>query len=463
MFLIEYNRNYRDEDRAMYKPKFSINDVIKVTGGDFIGNIDKNTEFSISTDTRTITKDDAYLALCGQVFDGHNFVQNAFSRDAKIAVIDEKHVGLTKEIKGNFVVVKNTLTAYLELASFHKDRMGVKVIAVTGSSGKTTTKEYLYSVFNSKFKTQKSIKNHNNEIGLCQTLLSVEEGTKYCIVEMGMRGLGEIDLLAKYARPDIALITNAGTAHIGILGSRENIAKAKCEITNYLKPENYLIFHNEMLIKEFATGNFNKISYGIDEVKVIEKSKNICAFEYDNFVFTITDSAEFNILNALAAIKAAKLENYTYDEIQKGLLVFQNVEYRNEITVLKNGTTVISDCYNANPDSASASLKHICEIYKYKKIVVVFGDMFELGEYEEQYHRDVGKLINELNVNYFVSVGKLAKIMSEEVNKLPKKVCENVEEAAEFLLKITDEDTIIFLKASRGMYFEKILEIIKGK
>jgi len=447
----------------MFKPKFTLEELIKITKGDFIGNLSLDTSYSVSTDTRTITNEDAYLAICGAVFDGHNFVQNAFNSNAQVAIIDKNHIDLTDKINGNFIVVEDTLIAYLSIAQFHAQRCKTKIIAVTGSSGKTTTKEFLFSVFNAKCKTQKSIKNHNNEIGLCQTLLSVEPDTKYCIVEMGMRARGEIDLLAKYACPEVAVITNVGNAHIGILGSRENIAKAKCEITNYLNPNDLLIAHDEELIRNTLTGDFNKVFYDLSEVKILEKSVNYCKFEYDNFVFEIKDSADFNILNALASIKAAKSENYTYEIIQKGLLEFQNVEFRNEIITLNNGATVISDCYNANPESAKASIKNICEVYTDKKIIIVFGDMFELGEFEEQYHREVGKLINELNVNYFISVGKLAKITAEEINNLPKKSFDTTEEGAEFLISVMDKDTLIFLKASRGMKFEKILEIIKEK
>ena len=447
----------------MYKSTFTIHELIKITDGKFIGDIDTSIGLGISTDTRTISSDDAYLALAGAVFDGHEFVKNAFEKGAKLAIVNENYVDI--EEGQNYLIVKNTLEAYLKIAAFNRNRRSAKIIGVTGSSGKTTTKEFLYSVFSSKFKTQKSIKNHNNEIGLCQTLLSIEPDTKYCIVEMGMRALGEIDLLAKYARPDIALITNVGTAHIGILGSRENIAKAKCEITDYMTENDILLAHNEVLIKNELLNKqkFKKVFYDLDEIEIVEKTENFSKIKYDNFVLEIPSSASYDILNALASIKAAKLEKYTNEEIQKGLLNFQNVEFRNEISTLKNGAIVISDCYNANPDSAELSMKHISEAYKNKKIVIVFGDMFELGEFEEEYHKKIGRIVNELNVNYFVSVGKLAKITAKEVLNVDKKSFETVEEAAEFLPQIIDKDTLVFLKASRGMKFEKILEIIREK
>ena len=269
----------------MFKPSFTIQELIEITNGEIVGNIDQTTILTISTDTRTITEKDCYLAICGATFDGHNFVEVAFNSNSKLAIIDENHKSLCEKIQGNFLIVKNTLEAYLNIAKFHKNRCKAKIIGVTGSSGKTTTKEFLFSVFNALAKTKKSIKNHNNEIGLCQTLLSIEPDTEFCIVEMGMRALGEIDLLAKYSTPDVAVITNAGTAHIGILGSRENIAKAKCEITNYLTTNGVLIAHNEDLIKETINQKYNSnpefksVFYDLDEVKIIEKTENSCKFE----------------------------------------------------------------------------------------------------------------------------------------------------------------------------------------
>ena len=447
----------------MFKPKFNIDDLIKVPGGELI-NGSNIPALSISTDTRTITQEDAYLAICGAVFDGHNFVKNAFDSGAKLAIIDKKHKDIVSQVDGCFLIVEDTLNAYLQIAKFHKDNQKVKILAVTGSSGKTTTKEILYAVFNSKFKTNKSIKNHNNEIGLCQTLLAIEPDTKYCIVEMGMRGLGEIDLLAKYATPDCAIITNAGSAHIGILGSLENIAKAKCEISNYLKDDALLVAHNNELIKNnLASGNYEKIFYDLNDVKILEQSENKGRFIYKNEEYVLPDGADFNILNSLAVINIALKEGFSSEEINRGFQEFKNIEYRNEVTKLSCGAIVISDCYNANPDSTKVSLKHIAQTYKDKKIVVVFGDMFELGEFEENYHKEIGELINSLNVNYFVSVGNLAKITAREVNNIPKKICKDVNEAAEFLSEFMEEDTLVFLKASRGMHFEKILEMIKGK
>lgn len=447
----------------MYKPVFDINDLIQITNAKLINNAPSGV-FSISTDTRTITENDVYLALCGNVFDGHDFVIGAFKKGIKLAIIDKHHEALFIQENYPFLVVENTQEAYLKIAKAHKDRQNAKIIAVTGSSGKTTTKELFYAVFNSKYKTQKSLKNHNNEIGLCQTLLSIEPDTQYCIVEMGMRAMGEIDLLAKYANPDISIITNAGSAHIGILGSLENIAKAKCEVANYLSGKGLLVAHNNEMIKNnLKSGNYKKIFYDMNEATIIERKVNFSKFLYKNNEFILPDGADYNVLNSLSVINVALEEGFLPEEINKGLLGFKNIEFRNESYQLKSGATVISDCYNANPESACASLKNLAQIYSDKKVVIVFGDMFELGEFELQYHKQIGELINSLNVNYFVSVGKLAKITAAEVINTPKRIFENVVEAAEFLPTIMDENTVVFLKASRGMQFEKILEIIREK
>ena len=207
--------------------KFTVEELKLATDAEVKGSL--NGEFEISTDTRTIKKGDLYLPLKGANFDGENFCDKAIEAGA-VGCFCTKDDCLAKfSLK-----VQNTLTSYLEIANFARKKYNPTVVAITGSSGKTTTKEMVYSVLSEKFKTHKTYSNHNNEIGFCQTVLSMPEDTEVLIVEMGMRGFGEIDLITKYAQPDYAIITNVGSAHIGRLGSLDNIAKAKCEITKYL-------------------------------------------------------------------------------------------------------------------------------------------------------------------------------------------------------------------------------------
>lgn len=208
--------------------RFLVDDLKRATNAEVKGSLDA--DYEISTDTRTIKKGDLYLPLKGANFDGENFCDKAIEAGAAGCFCTKDDCTADFTLK-----VPDTLTAYLQIANFARRKYNPKVIGITGSSGKTTTKEMVYSVISEKFKTHKTFSNHNNEIGFCQTVLSMPEDTEVLIVEMGMRGLGEIELITKYSEPDYAIITNAGSAHIGRLGSLDNIAKAKCEITKYLK------------------------------------------------------------------------------------------------------------------------------------------------------------------------------------------------------------------------------------
>ena len=196
-----------------------IKELIAATNAKVIKPIDENLDVNISTDTRTIKKGDFYLPLKGASFDGEKFITQALEKGA---------VGAFCTKDGGNLQVTDTLTAYLELANYRRKKLNFKVVAITGSSGKTTTKELVASTLSEKFKTFKTPLNHNNEIGFCQTIFETPDDTEVLVLEMGMRGLGEIELLSKYSEPDITIISNVGTAHIGRLGSRENIAKAKC-------------------------------------------------------------------------------------------------------------------------------------------------------------------------------------------------------------------------------------------
>ncbi|MDD3594715.1 MAG: UDP-N-acetylmuramoyl-tripeptide--D-alanyl-D-alanine ligase [Candidatus Gastranaerophilales bacterium] len=448
----------------MVSPYFALKDLINCTNGKLYGSADKLGNFSVSTDTRTLSKNDIYIALKGEKFDGHDFVVKAFECGCQGAVISKNNVDNFKDLLAEgrfFIAVDDTSKAYLKIANFYRKQQNVKIIAITGSSGKTTTKEMVYAVLNSQFNTQKSIKNHNNEIGLCQTLLSIEPETQYCVIEMGMRAQGEVDLLSKYAQPDVAVITNVGPAHIGILGSLENIAKAKCEIVNYLQQDGVLFALDDELIKNNVKTEAKKEFYSLDDVNIISRTSGGSIFNYKDALYRINEFAEFNILNALVAIKIGQYVGMKHDEIQSGLLSFRNVEFRNEVTILDCGATVISDCYNANPFSVEASIKSVSEIYKDKNIIVVFGDMLELGEFEKDYHRKTGEIINNSNVNYFTTVGELAKIAAEQVENKKTKSFSSTEEAVSFLKTIIDKNSLVLLKASRGMRFEEILKGLK--
>lgn len=435
--------------------KFTVEELKLATNAEVKGSL--NGEFEISTDTRTIKKGDLYLPLKGANFDGENFCGKAIEAGAVGCFYTKDDCPAKFSLK-----VQNTLTSYLEIANFARKKYNPTVVAITGSSGKTTTKEMVYSVLSEKFKTHKTYSNHNNEIGFCQTVLSMPEDTEVLIVEMGMRGFGEIELITKYAQPDYAIITNVGSAHIGRLGSLDNIAKAKCEITKYLK--NTLIANDNERIKKFADFTGEKIFYSLKDVDIIEKHSGYSKFVYKNQEYELNVEGDYNIENSLSAIELGFKLGMSYDEIKKGLAKYHPIEKRWEVQEIQ-GNKIINDSYNANPESMKASVSTFIELYP--NPVVVLGNMGELGENEVEFHREVGEFLGKKFKGkkvLFLTVGELAKYIGDELLKygFEVKSFKNNVETSCYILDNLHEGNTIFLKASRSMKFEEIIENLKN-
>ena len=301
----------------------------------------------------------------------------------------------------------------------------------------------------------------------------MQENCEVLIVEMGMRGLGEIELISKYAEPDYAVITNAGSAHIGRLGSLDNIAKAKCEITKYLKKA--LIAHDNERIRKFANFDGEKIFYSINEVEILEKKTGYSKFSYKGKIYELNVEGDYNIENSLAAIELGYKTGMTYEEIKSGLAKYKPIEKRWEVQTV-NGFNIINDSYNANPESMKASVSTFLELYK--NPVAVLGNMGELGQNEVEFHREVGRYIAEryakdsntsippylhTSDTTFLTVGDLAYYIGEELEKqgFSVKHFNNNIETSRYILDNLHAGCTIFLKASRAMKFEEIIENIR--
>ncbi len=395
------------------------------------------------------------MPLKGGKFDGAAFIDSALSNGAKGIFVSDK--ALADKNCDFIFLVEDTKIAYLELARFYKRKVNPVTIAVTGSSGKTTTKEMMFSVVSTAFKSHKSILNHNNEIGLCQTLLSMPEDTRVLVVEMGMRGLGEIELLSEFAEPDIAIISNVGSAHIGRLGSLENIAKAKCEITSFLDEDGVLIAHDSKLIKNANAFEGETIYFSLDNehLEDIELSQSGSSFTYKGFRYQLNIEGEYNIENALAVIEAGLVLGMNESDIAKGLAEYRPIEKRWE-TKNVGGYNVINDSYNANPDSVKAAVKTFLQNADSPKVVVL-GDMGELGDYEKDYHKEIGKYLDDFSFDFLVTVGNLAGFIKPENQKNYKNFADN-KSAAEYIRSNIEKGANILLKASRSMKFEEIIE-----
>lgn len=437
---------------------FNKEELIKATGAKVLKDSNKEASFNVSTDTRTIKTGDIYLPLKGANFDGEKFIDKAIISGAKAYFTTSDNIFDNADL---VLKVESTLEAYLNIAKYYRNKINPITIAITGSAGKTTTKELVYSVVSQKYNTQKTFSNHNNEIGFCQTVLGMNEDTKALIVEMGMRGLGEIELISTHLEPNYAIITNCGSAHVGRLGSLDNIAKAKCEITKGLKKNGTLFAKNQTRIKKFIDFDGEKIYYSLEDVKILKQTKSYSKFEYKNETYELNVEGEYNIENSLSAIELGQKLGLSISEIKKGLASYHPIEKRWEEEEI-NGLKFINDSYNANPESVKASVKTFVDLYK--NPVVVLGDMKELGDNEITYHKEVGRYLSTLNKNVkYITIGNLAHETGKELenNGFDIIYLNSNKDAACYILENLNKDNTIFLKASRSMQFEEILDNIR--
>ena len=425
-----------------------IRELIAATGAKVLKEVDENLDVKISTDTRTIKEGDFYLPLKGANFDGEKFIADALKKGAAGSFCTGEDGALQ---------VQDTLQAYLELANYRRNQLNFTVVGITGSSGKTTTKELTASVLSQKYRTFKTPLNHNNEIGFCQTIFEAPDDTEVLVLEMGMRGLGEIELISKYAEPDITIISNVGTAHIGRLGSRENIAKAKCEIVKYQRG-NVFIAHNDELIKKTVEFNGRQIYYSINDVKILDKNAQGSKFEYQGNIYELNTGGDYNIENSLAAINAGLVLALSVKQIQEGLKSYTPIEKRWE-TETAGGYKIINDSYNANPESMKAFVDTVFELYK--DFVIILGDMGELGENEIEYHKELGLYINSKKSPdskvTILSAGNLSKYITDMITNYPVRHFETLKDAAEYIKININKNETLFLKASRSMKFENLI------
>ena len=434
-----------------------LEEIISATGAQVIKTIETIDNIEISTDTRTIKKGNFYLPLKGANFDGENFLDKAIESGAIGCFITRDTYPENAKI---VLKVSDTLETYLKLANFYRHKIAPKVVAITGSSGKTTTKEMVFAVLKEKFNTVKTLSNHNNEIGLCQTIFSMTPDTEVLIVEMGMRGLGEIELLSRYAEPDVAIITNAGTAHLGRLGSLDNIAVAKCEIAQHLNPQGVLIAHDCERLRKYNNFAGEKIFFSISNAKVIERKAGYTKFIYKEDEYEIFTEGDFNVENAISAIEAGLALKMPPALIKKGLASYKPIEKRWEAENIA-GLNIINDSYNANPESMKASVAAFLGLYP--KPVVVLGDMGELGEQEARLHSQVGEALAKIapEGTKFLTVGNLSRNIADALKGFDVTSVDTNKEAAEFLQKHAPKGSNVFLKASRAMKFEEIINYIK--
>ncbi len=451
--------------------KIRCGEVVEAVEGKLINGSLEDFFTSICTDSRNIKPGALFIPLKGERYDGHDYVDAAFKNGAQGALT---HADVTGSAEKTLIRVKDTRKALGDIAACYRNKFDIRLVAITGSVGKTSTKDMVARVLAQKFHVMKTIGNFNNDIGLPLTMFTLEGNHEVAVVEMGMSGFGEISRLTHIAKPDIAVITNIGISHIEQLGSRNNILKAKMEILEGLKNHGIVILNGDDKLLYGLKGllDYKTVYYGLDEemdynaynVRTGESSVRF-DIELMNKEYNIYINAPglHNVYNALAAIAAGIELGIEPDSILEGISKFKSDKMR--LNIVNTGKIkVIDDVYNSSPDSVKAAINVLYDM-KGMRSIVVLGDMLELGGYAIEAHREIGKFAVSKGVDYIIAVGKQsAHIVNGALEagmheQRAYSFLQN-QDAVEFLQKmILDGDTVL-IKGSRSMKMEEIVNKI---
>lgn len=425
----------------------------------------------ISLDSRDIDGNTLFFAIKGERFDAHDFAQQV-SESGAAALVCHKKVDVSCPV----IYVDDTKKALLKLSSYYRSKFGdLILIGLTGSVGKTTTKEMTACVMEQKYKTLKTEGNFNNEIGMPKTLFRLERDTECAVIEMGMSEFGEISDLSNAAKPNCAIISNIGVSHIENLGSRDGIFKAKLEMLEGLRKGSPLVLNgDDDKLSTVKNDDFNVLFFGINnpdcDVRAVDIEETELHTEFTALCregrqnISLPTVGIHNVYNALAAITVGLCFGVTLEQAANGLENYIPSGMRQRIKKLR-GITFIEDCYNASPDSQKAALNSLCTVAKGRKIAVV-GDMLELGSYSETAHRLVGEYAAEKNIDFLYTLGENSKYTADSARRggLTNvfEFTDKQDLANALLEELKDGDTVIF-KASRGMKLEEVFSIIYEK
>ena len=450
----------------------TLNKIAAVTGGKIIQGDREVILSAVSTDTRKIKKGDLFFALSGERYDAHNFLAQAAAAGAGGLVIS-RQVVLPVDIPA--LIVDDTLAALQALAAFNRERCRLPVIGITGSNGKTTTKDMVAAVLETRLHTLKTPGNFNNEIGLPLTLLDVDDSFDAAVVEMAMRGPGEIDELCRIARPNGAIVTNIGETHLELLGTVSDIAAAKGEILEHIPPAGFALLNagSPFVRREARRCRGKVIFFGTEETAGI-MAENIrpegggnrfeAVVNGERHEFFLPVPGRHNVVNALAAIGVGLEMGLSFEEIARGLAGVVLTEMRLEV-VETASLKIINDTYNANPTSTKAALQVLMEAAGRRRTVAVLGNMQELGRRAEEGHREVGETAVGLGVDYLVTVGDLATGIAEGAAGagLPGERifrCPDNAMAVEAVDGLLLDGDVVLVKGSRGMRMEEIVQYL---
>lgn len=421
-------------------------------------------------DNRKVEQDYLFIPMVGARVDGHDFIEDAFSKGA-LASLSERNLG---EASGPYIIVDDTKVALKQIATAYRMELSIPVIGVIGSVGKTSTKEMLTSVLETKYKVLKTEGNFNNEIGLPLTICRIKDEHQVAVVEMGISDFGEMHRLGDIAKPNIVVMTNIGQCHLEFLKNRDGILKAKTEVFEHMPKDGIVVLNgdDDKLINADTLG-LRKIFYGLNNQEIsatnveadgITGTKATINIVGEVFEATINLPGKHNVMNALAASAVGRVLGLSLEEICRGLKNASTISGRNNIIQIRD-ITVIDDCYNANPVSMKASIEVLGKAPG--RTIAVLGDMGELGTDERRLHYEIGESLEENHIGYVFTVGELSKEINDSLKKNNSSCMahhyETVENMLEDFIPIIRGGDTILVKASHFMNFSAVVEAIKTK
>ncbi len=453
----------------------SVKQILEATKGNYING---NKEYIVKDyvlDSRIVKKDDFFIPIVGSNIDAHEYILECLSKGICGYFIEKSNINKEEIIKKSIEINKDICIieiiksedALYEIGKYNRKlHMDIPVIAVTGSVGKTSTREMISSILSIKYNVLTTYKNYNGYIGLSLMLLKLEN-QELAILEHGIDYIGEMDKLTNASRPNIAVVTMIGTAHIGKFGSQENIFKEKLDVSKYMDKNCTLILNgDDKFLNSYNNPNINVLKYSINDVKNIEMNEFGTKFKTKIYntekVVELNEIGKHNIYNTIAAIKVAEINRVKTEDILKGILNYSNTLGRFVKRIINSNIQIIDDAYNASVDSMKSGIKSI-EIMNAKRKIVILGDMLELGDYSDALHLEVGKIFKDINIDFLFTLGEKSKIISDEAKKYINNVkqFDEMESLIKELCNIIREGDLVYFKASKAMKFIDIMEQVE--
>lgn len=458
----------------------SLNELLKVTAGKLWDDVEANQTIArgVSIDSRTIKRENLFVAIPGERFDGHQFVSEAAKRGASLVILSqEKTNQVNKEkLEGTpAVLVKDARKALRDIALWHRNKFGVPTVAVTGTNGKTTTKDMIAQVLSSEFRVLKSIRSYNNLVGVPLTLFEMNSDTEVLVLELGMSNPGEIGVLTRTAKPSLGIITNIGPAHLESMESLEKIAQAKFELLDNMPLPNTAVLNadDEFLAQRIKEAKEETISFAINN-KADFKASEITTTDEGYIGFKLNGRlnvnlkllGEHNVYNALAAFAVGAHMGVEEAKIKRSLERYKPSELRMELVRLGN-VKVINDSYNANPVSMANALKTLRQMKNEGRRLAVLGDMLELGEKTFDYHLELGRSVAESKIDLLLTVGKHSSAIADGAQQYgmsPERIFafDTNQKVSAYLLENLKAGDLVLIKGSRRMKLEEVVLSLKG-